>query len=137
LALGSVPLLSGLFNPGLWRLKRQQLYTLVASIQVVSNIFGDIITICILALTKSYWARIIEQLVTTLANCLLSYIVCTYRPSFCMQHISKQYGFNTFMIGQELFGYLKSNIDTFFISNAYSYAEFGNFHLVHSGYTLT
>jgi len=130
LALGPVPLLSGLFNPGLWRLKRQQLYTLVVAIQVASKILGVITTICIAVLTKSYWALIVGQLVTTLATCLLSYIVCSYRPSFCMQHMSKQYGFSTFMIGQELFGYLKSNIDTFFISKSYSNAEFGNFHVM-------
>lgn len=129
-ALSAMPLLTGLSNPGLWRLKRQQHYSLVISIQVVAKIVGVIITIVFALSTESYWALIVGQLVTTGGIFLLSYALCKYRPSFTSEHIRKQYSFSTFMIGQELFGYLKSNIDTFFISRSFSNSEFGHFHVM-------
>ena len=130
LSLSVMPLLAGLTNPGLWRLKRHQQYFLVISVQVTSKILGVIITIAIAITTKSYWALIVGQLFTTGANFLLSYIFCKYRPKITFTYIRKQYGFSSFMIGQELFGYLKSNIDTFFISKTFSNSEFGHFHVM-------
>jgi lipopolysaccharide exporter len=130
LSLGIMPLLTGLSNPGLWRLKRQQRYSLVVSIQVTGKVVGVITTIAIALSTKSYWALIIGQLITTGSIFILSYAFCSYRPKLTLIHINKQYRFSSFMIGQELFGYLKSNIDTFFISKSYSNTEFGNFHVM-------
>jgi O-antigen/teichoic acid export membrane protein len=111
-------------------LKRQQRYSLVVSIQVISKILGVIITIAIALSIKSYWALIIGQLITTGSIFILSYTFCRYRPKLTLIYIKKQYGFSSFMIGQELFGYLKSNIDTFFISKSYSNTEFGHFHVM-------
>ena len=124
------PIMTGAINPGLWRLKRAQRYQYVVLVQIVSKLIGVITTIAIAVLYKSYWALIIGQLATVgLAFCL-SYVFCSYRPRLSLIHINKQLAFSSFMIGQELFGYVKANIDSFFVSKYYSNAVFGHFHIM-------
>lgn len=130
LVLGVTPLLTGLMNPGLWRLKRQQKYKAFVIAMVISKVFGVILTISLAIMTKSYWALVIGQIFTTASASLISYFSCSYRPKLTTQTISTQLRFSSFMIGQEFFGYFKANIDSFFISKFYSNTIFGHFHIM-------
>jgi lipopolysaccharide exporter len=130
LAMALLPLINGLHNPGLWRLKRQQYYPIVISILLISTVIGAISIVSITILYRSYSALIIGQLLTTFTNLFLSFLLCKYRPSLSFRCIKQQLNVSSFIVGQEVFGYFKANLDSFFVSKYYYASIFGHFYIM-------
>lgn len=126
-----VLLLLGAFtSPSIWLLIRDQNLKRYFTMQVVAKIFSVIVTVSIALIYRSYWALIIGQIVSTTLKMGLSYMIHPYRPRLCFRGMKAQLSFSAYMIPQELFGYIKANIDSFFISRNYSENAFGNFHIM-------
>ena len=127
----SILLLLGAFtSPSIWLLIRDQNLKRYFTMQVFAKIFSVIVTVSIAFIYRSYWALIIGQLVSTTLKMGLSYMIHPYRPRICFRGMKAQMPFSAYMIPQELFGYIKANIDSFFISRNYSENAFGNFHIM-------
>lgn len=129
-ALSFVTIVSAFSNPGTWVLAREQNYKGIFKAQVFAKICAVSVTVLIAVIFKSYWALVFGMLTTTFVTTSLSYRISGYRPRLCKTGIKKQLSFSAYMIPQELFGYVKANIDSFFISKHYSDKAFGSFHVM-------
>lgn len=128
--LSVIPFISSLNNPGLWVLQREQNYKRYVKAEIIAKVISVIVTISIALTTKSYWALIFGQISSALLVVMISYQVHTFRPQMRTTEISQQWRFSGFMIPQELFGYVKANIDSFMVSKHYNSHVFGSFHVM-------
>jgi O-antigen/teichoic acid export membrane protein len=129
-ALSLITIISAFNNPGTWILAREQNYRGIFQSQVFAKVCAVCVTVSVAFIYSSYWALAFGMLTTTMMTTILSYVISNYRPKFCVTGIKKQLSFSAYMIPQELFGYVKANIDSFFISKNYNDGAFGSFHIM-------
>jgi lipopolysaccharide exporter len=122
LVLGSVS------SPSIALFKREQNYVPIFKLEIIQKVISVIIVITIAVSYKSYWALIIGMMCTTTIGTFGSYCIHAYRPRLSLTNLTTQWDFSKWILGGSIFGFSRSQMDTFLTSKFYSVSDVGIFH---------
>ncbi|MDO6824580.1 oligosaccharide flippase family protein [Marinobacter sp. 1_MG-2023] len=128
-ALIPVILIRAMTNPELHVQRRNLSYGVIFRIGVISKLISFLMVIAIALITRSFWAIIVGDLVTSIVSVSLSYFYCARRPSLSLRNVSRQWLFSRWMLARGSVGYIRAQVDTLLISQFYSLSQLGKFNV--------
>ncbi|MFW0778338.1 MAG: oligosaccharide flippase family protein [Rickettsiales bacterium] len=128
-ALIPVIAIRSLLNPELHVHRRNLRYGVIFRIGVIQKLTSFVVVIAVAFSTKSFWAIVIGDLVSSLVAVSLSYYYCRGRPRISVLNIKSQWVFSRWMLARGSVGYMRSQIDTLLISQFYSLSQLGKFNI--------
>ncbi|GAW95531.1 MULTISPECIES: oligosaccharide flippase family protein [Colwellia] len=129
-AISFLVILGALGNPGILLFKREQKYKAIFKISLISKVISVIVTITIAVVYQNYWALIIGHLVSVSTRIIGTYFIHNHRPRLCFTKIKEQWRFSAWMMPQACLGYLRTQLDTFLVSNFYGEKQLGSYHIM-------
>jgi len=130
IALTLVFLSYNLINPGLAYLRREQEYGKQVKLTVITKMFAASATIIAAFTLQNYWALVIGRVAGSVTVIIFSYIIYPYRPRFMLTNAKEQWSFSGWMIPQAIFGYIRTQLDSFLVSSTYGQASLGSYHTI-------
>ncbi|MEP1383836.1 MAG: oligosaccharide flippase family protein [Paraglaciecola sp.] len=121
--------ISALRNPVLHLLRRQLNYKLIFGLSVWQKLLSFATVMSIVYIEPTYWALIIGDLVAAVVFTIGSYLYNPYRPTLSIERTAVQWGFSKWMLSKNILGYLRSQIDTFFVSKLFDANTLGRFYV--------
>lgn len=125
-----VILLNSLKNPGIYLLNREFKYLGIFWLQVTQKSFAFLIMLIVAFMYQSYWALIISDIVFTIIFIVGSYKISNFRPKFNTARIAIQWSYSRWVVVSGLIGYLRSQMDTLFVSKLFAPTTVGQYHLL-------
>jgi lipopolysaccharide exporter len=123
-------LVSNWSNPGLAYLRRAQEYGKIVKLSIITK-FMTVIVVIITALTlQNYWALVIGRVVGTFSGLIGSYFIYSYRPKFQLTNAKEQWQFSGWVIPQSMFGYVRTQLDSFLVSSSFGLAGLGSYNTI-------
>lgn len=122
-------LINALKQPRLILLKRQLNYQLLFRLSFIQKIISFVVVICGAYSLQNFWAFVIADLVGAIFLLLASYVILPKRPKLSLTNIKLQWLFSKWLLGKNILGYLRSQIDTLFVSKFFNNNLLGNYHM--------
>ncbi|MBO9490479.1 oligosaccharide flippase family protein [Endozoicomonas sp. G2_1] len=120
---------NALKQPRLMMLKRQLNYQFLFRLNLAQKLLAFTSVLSLAYVLKSFWAFVIADLVAAVFLCLVSYICLPKAPRLTLINVQLQWQFSKWLLGKNILGYLRSQIDTLFVSKFFSNQLLGNYHM--------
>jgi O-antigen/teichoic acid export membrane protein len=130
LALACVTLVSGFQSIGLVLIRRELDFAKDFRFTLYTRIIGFVTTVTLALATRSYWAIVVAQAVSTLAGVLISYRMHPYRASLSLKVAGEYLRFGAHVLPTQVGVYLIQKLGTLVVGRVASTAAFGNFNVV-------
>ncbi len=121
--------LEALRSPVYTLLKRQLRFKPLFWTSLLEKLFGFPVLIALAIFVKSYWAFVVTDIIVGVFGVLLSFYVAKKTPRFSLYGWQSQWHFSKWMVSKSIIGYIRSQIDTVFVSKAVSDNLVGNYHM--------
>jgi lipopolysaccharide exporter len=118
-----------MMNPELHVQRRNLTYRIIFRIGVIQKLVSFVVVVIVAFQTRSFWAIVIGDLVSSIMGVVLSYYYCTRRPKLSLRNVGAQWLFSRWMLARGSIGYLRAQIDTLLISQFYSLSQLGKFNI--------
>ena len=140
--LSAASLLRGFTNIGLTMYRRELRFSFIAAYGIGQRLSGFVATVTLAFLWENYWAVIVGECVVSITGVVLSYFLHSYRPSFCLLEVKKQWKFCKWIVVRNTAMFLNGRADQFVIAKyfgmdlvgfyamAVRFAEFPTRHLL-------
>jgi O-antigen/teichoic acid export membrane protein len=115
-------------NPGQIFLKREQNYTKIIKISLAAKVISVIVAVVSALTLQNYWALILGQASNSVLVLIGSYFVHPHRPKLELQNAREQWQFSGWIIPHSIFGYVRTQLDTFIVSSSFGQSELGSYH---------
>lgn len=112
-------------NPGLIYLRREQEYGKIVKLTLIKKLVTVAATVVSALILQNYWALVIGRAAGCIAQIIGSYMIFPYIPRFKLDNPQEQWSFSGWMIPQSLFGYVRTQLDSFLVSSTYGQAALG------------
>jgi lipopolysaccharide exporter len=117
-------------TPGMMLLAREINYHPVFKLTLWQKGISFVTVITIALIHPSYWAIIIGTLVSAVILAVGSYRVHSYRPSWSLVHLRKQWQFSQWLLARGIVGFTRSQIDNLMVSKIFGITQLGGYNLV-------
>ena len=122
--------INALKNPGTFLLKSELNYKSLFCLTLIQKLSSFFVVITIAFISPSFWALIIADLIASLIFLIGSYQIHSFRPSLSLIKGGEQWLFSKWLLLKGIVGYIRSQIDTLFISKLFSPAILGQYYMV-------
>lgn len=122
-------LINALKQPRLILLKRQLNYQLLFRLSFIQKLLSFCVVIVSAYLLKSFWAFVIADLVGASFFLAMSYRIMPKLPKLTLDTVKIQWHFSKWLLGKNILGYTRSQIDTLFVSKFFNNYLLGNYHM--------
>jgi O-antigen/teichoic acid export membrane protein len=126
---GTVLIVNAVRNPGLFLLKQALQYRQIFWLSLLQRLVTFCVVIGIAWVERSYWSIIIGDIVASVVFTVGSYAISPHRPRPCTKCWHEQWFFSGWMLARGLVGYLRSQLDTLFVSKLFAPAQLGQYYL--------
>jgi len=123
-------LVSNWGNPGLAYLRRVQDYGSIVKLSIITKVMTVIVVIITALTLQNYWALVIGRVVGTFSGLIGSYFIYSYRPKFQLTNAKEQWQFSGWVIPQSIFGYVRTQLDSFLVSTSFGLAGLGSYNTI-------
>src|SRR3989344_4948504 len=123
--LAGASLLRGLTNIGLTIYRRDLRFDKIAMVGLMQRVVGVVATIVFAFVLESYWAIVIGEVFTRVADVALSYLVQPYRPRFSLARIAKQWEFSKWVVSRNVAGFAQGRGDQFLVAKFFGVEQMG------------
>lgn len=128
LSLTAVFALNSLRNPGVAFLQREQNYIKLVKISLIAKIISVGVAVYAALTLQNYWALVFGQASNATLMFLGSYFAHPHRPRLTLMNAREQWEFSGWMIPQSVFGYVRTQLDTFIVSSSFGQSQLGSYH---------
>ncbi len=127
LALASSFIFSGLTVQHQALLRRRMSFTSLAKIEIISMLVGVVTAMISAWYGLGYWALVLMQIATSIANAVGVWVACSWRPGVPLRHsgISSMLAFGGNMTGFNIVNYFSRNLDNILIGQYWGSATVG------------
>ena len=116
-------------QPRLMMLKRQLNYRLLFRINLIQKLIAFAVVLLLAYFLKSFWAFVVADIVAAAFLCVVSYICLPSLPTLTLAKVKSQWQFSKWLLGKNILGYIRSQIDTLFVSKFFNNQLLGNYHM--------
>ncbi|WP_404362261.1 oligosaccharide flippase family protein [Marinobacter sp.] len=117
-------------TPGMMLLARNISYRPLFRLTLWQKGLSFITVVTIAFIHPSHWAIIIGTLVSAVIMAVGSYRVHSYRPSWTLAHMRKQWQFSQWLLMRGIVGFTRSQIDNLMVSKFFGTTQLGGYNLV-------
>ena len=117
-------------TPGMMLLAREINYRPVFKLTLWEKAASFITVITIALIHPSHWAIIIGTLLSAVILAIGSYRAHSYRPSWTLIHLRKQWQFSRWLLARGVVGFTRSQIDNLMVSKFFGTTQLGGYNLV-------
>jgi lipopolysaccharide exporter len=117
-------------NPGLAYLRRAQEYGKIVKLTIIIKVVTVIVVIITALTLQNYWALVVGKVVGTFSMLVGSYFIYSYRPKFQLTNAKEQWKFSGWVIPQSMFGYVRTQLDSFLVSSSFGLAGLGSYNTI-------
>jgi lipopolysaccharide exporter len=125
-----ITVITSLGNPGINLLRREQNYKPIIVMNLIGKCIAVIIAVTIALVYESFWALVLGQAVANVLKTAGSYFISPYRPWFCLKNIKDQLSFSSWIMGQSLLGYARTQMDSFLVASNFSQSQLGQYNVM-------
>jgi len=130
LKVASIVLIINAFkNPLIILQKRDLNYKTFFKLSLIQRFVSFIVIIFFAIQLKSYWAFIIADIFAATVFTLSSYLLIKGRGKFCLVNSYKQWLFSKWLLGKNILGYLRSQLDTILVAKYFNISTLGHYHM--------
>jgi O-antigen/teichoic acid export membrane protein len=131
LSIGALALpIRALKTPGMMLLARNISYRPVFRLTLWQKGLSFVTIVTIAFIQPSHWAIIIGNLVSAAILAIGSYRVHSYRPSWTLLHVRRQWRFSQWLLMRGLVGFTRAQIDNLLVSKVFGTTQLGGYNLV-------
>jgi O-antigen/teichoic acid export membrane protein len=127
-ALTGVFILNTLKNPGVVFLQREQNYLRLVKVSLVAKTLSVCVAVYTALTFQNYWALVYGQASNAILMLIGSYWVHPHRPKLTLVNAKEQWEFSGWIIPQSMFGYVRTQLDTFIVSSSFGQSQLGSYH---------
>jgi O-antigen/teichoic acid export membrane protein len=120
---------NALRNPGHWILKKELNYQKIFNLSIIQKLISFSIVMIIVTITKSFWAIIIGELISSVIFSIGSYFIHSHRPKISFSQAKKQWQFSKWLLLKGIFGYARAQIDTLIVAKFFNASLIGMYHI--------
>ena len=124
-----VLLLNAFKSPSIALLKKHLKYRKIFSLGVFQKLISFAVVMLLVFYSPSYWAIIIGDVVSAIVFVIGSYLIDSYRPRWCTLKIKEQLAFSKWILLKSGVGYVRAQMDVFFVGKLFSAQALGSYHL--------
>jgi lipopolysaccharide exporter len=117
-------------SPGNIYHRRAQNYIPIIKLTIFGKVISVIVAISIALIYQNYWALILGQYTGAIIRTIGSYFTHPFRPRPCLTNAREQWSFSGWMLPQGIFGYARTQLDTFLVSSIFGKGELGSYHVM-------
>ena len=128
-AIALVLPLRALQSPIIFKCKRHLRYTPLVWQTFAERLCAVIVVVTVAWWTQSIWAFVLADLVSTALGVVISYVWGKRAPRFTLTQARSQWQFSRWLIGKQVAGYLRSQLDTALVARYFPLAVTGQFHV--------
>ncbi|MBA6357438.1 MULTISPECIES: oligosaccharide flippase family protein [unclassified Colwellia] len=121
--------IGALTNPNLYMLKKNIDFKAFTKLEAFRKIFSFTIVMLVLIFEQSFWAIVAGDIASMAIAVLGSYVIAPYKPRLSKENIKIQWVFSKWMLIKGIFGFTRSQADTFLVSNFFGIADLGRYHM--------
>ncbi len=127
LALASSFIFSGLTVQHQALLKRRMSFTSLAKIEIISMLVGVVTAMISAWYGLGYWALVLMQIATSIANAVGVWVACSWRPGVLLRNsgISSMLAFGGNLTGFSIVNYFSRNLDNILIGQYWGPQQLG------------
>lgn len=116
-------------SPKLLLFKRQLRFKPLFWLSFIERLFAVPVLIGLAVILGDYWAFLITDVLVASLGLVLSFVVAPTKLHFTFKRIRQQWAFSQWMMGKQLLGYARSQIDTLVVAKSYNAMLLGNYHM--------
>ncbi|MEO1135238.1 MAG: lipopolysaccharide biosynthesis protein [Pseudomonadota bacterium] len=109
--VASVPVLMGFINPRFYEFERDLKFSREFIVTIITRLVGVGVSLAIAIIYRSYWALILGIVAGAATQCLLSYLLRPYAPTFSFKSFKKVFGFSSWLAGVSFMAALNNKLD--------------------------
>ena len=117
-------------TPGMMLLAREISYKPIFKLTLCQKSGSFVTVISIALIHPSHWAIIVGTLVSAVIMAVGSYRVHSYRPSWSLVNLRKQWQFSRWLLARGIVGFTRSQIDNLMVSKIFGTTQLGGYNLV-------
>lgn len=126
----AITIIGGLESPGIHLLRREQNYKPLVMMELCGKSFAVATAVTIALVYESFWALVLGQAVTVITRTIGTYFITSFRPNFSLKNINDQFAFSSWRVGQSLFGYARTQMDSFLVASNFSQNQLGQYNVM-------
>jgi O-antigen/teichoic acid export membrane protein len=121
--------IGALTNPNLYILKKNIDFKAFTKLEAFRKLFSFSIVMLVLVFEQSFWAIVAGDLASVSFAVLGSYVIAPFKPKLRKNNLKEQWLFSKWMLLKGMFGFIRSQADTFLVSHFYGLADLGRYHM--------
>ena len=111
------------------KLKRHLKYGLLTLATFAERLVATILLISSALLFENVWAFVIADISGAFTLMVISYVLSQRRPVFTIAKVAEQWTFSKWIIGKQIAGYLRSQLDTLLVAKFFSATTTGHYYM--------
>lgn len=130
MAFSAISFIGAFVNPGFAYLRRMQDYNKIIKLSIFTKVCSVIVTVATALILQNYWALVIGKATSTISMVIGSNFVYKYNKKFEFKNAKEQWVFSGWLIPQAIFGYIRTQLDTFLVSSAFGQSAVGSYYTI-------
>lgn len=123
--IAAANLLRGFTNIGLTIYRRDLRFDRIALVGLAQRLTGIVATVIFAFVLRNYWAIVLGEVISRVAEVALSYLVQPYRPRFSVARFSEQWQFSKWIVSRNVAGFAQGRGDQFLVAKFFGVAQMG------------
>ena len=111
------------------KLKRHLKYGLLTLATFTERVIATILLISSALLLESVWAFVIADIGGAFTLMVISYVLSRRRPVLTLAKVAEQWAFSKWLLGKQIAGYLRSQLDTLMVAKFFSTTATGHYYM--------
>ena len=123
--IAAANLLRGFTNIGLTIYRRDLRFDRIALVGLSQRLTGIVATVIFAFVLRNYWAIVLGEVFSRVAEVALSYLVQPYRPRFSVARFSDQWQFSKWIVCRNVAGFAQGRGDQFLVARFFGVEQMG------------
>ena len=123
--LAAAGLLRGFTNIGLTIHRRDLRFDRIALVGLGQRLAGIVASVIFAVVLQNYWAIVLGEVFSRIAEVGLSYLVQPYRPRFSIARIADQWKFSKWVVSRNVAGFAQGRGDQFLVAKFFGVEQMG------------
>jgi lipopolysaccharide exporter len=117
--LALTTLIDGFQNVGVVDFRKHMQFRREFTLVVVQKLISLVVTLSLAWMWREYWALVAGIVIGRITGIVMSYVMHSYRPRFCLAEWRELFGFSKWLLLNNIFHFISSQLDVFIIGRIF------------------
>ena len=127
--LAAATAVDGFQNVGIVNFRKEMQFGREFAFMVTQKLIGFCVTLTLALLWREYWALVGGIVIGSVSGTILTYLMHSYRPRFCLQEWRSLLGFSKWLLLNNVLQFFAARVDVFVIGRSFGAHDLGIYNL--------